>query len=304
MISDRETSSPDETYEFHEKGDYPVAPSVHVICWSALKNKKSAFTLLCFGLAMLPSLDMVITGNLHASSNKYFLSEALHCFHNSDYQEQESNLLSTLNRLRYLPEEIVFLIWKYMPSSVAKCLISLQTSVKLIERVSPTRQCSTVFLLHGTITVFLRQLHGVTYICGLRNAYQQFGHKSHESQQVQIMMPVVAVSIILDIFGLTGIQYLMKDGTKGCIGAPNWQAIYARCMNITSHNSAEPFFLRLEGDVRTPILVFLGFVFRRLINAVGTQDPRDSASSVQHFMFWRPFYLGNSLATGSPMCQG
>ena len=296
MVPYQKTKLLNGKYELRDEGDYPVAPSLHSICWKALKNKNNLESIFCFGLAMVPLLDVEVKGNIYASSNTYFLSEALQRFCRPTYKHpaQKSNLFHDLNQLGALPEEIISLVWEYLSPTVVRCLLSLQTSMDLIERVSPIRQWSATFLLHGSMTVFFRHLHGETYICGLNNTYQQYGYKSHDCQQVQIEMPVVAVSAIIGLFGLKGIQYLMKDGTEGYIGPPIRRIGYTRCMNILSHNLAEPLFLRVEGDVRTPT-VLSECVFQRLINPSGLQDPDDPTTSVQHSMLWRPLHLGSSL---------
>lgn len=237
-------------YEIHDEGDYPIVPSLHRVCWYALGNQTSVESLFCFASAMMPSSNMEVAGNVYASTNKYLLSEALQRLAKTTCQDHTS-LSTTLHRLRELPEEILFLIWEFLPLTVIRRLISLQTSLNVMEQMTPIREWSGVFLLHGSITFFFRRLQGETYLCGLRNTYQQYGHKSDDYQHVLIEVPVVAVSSIVGLFGIKGIRYLMRDGNKGYIGSSIRNPENTRCVNITSPNTAEPLFLRLDGDVRS-----------------------------------------------------
>lgn len=211
---------------------------------------------------MVPSWEIKTRDNIFASTDKYLLSTTLrHLLESTETAGdlgQKSSLSSTLNRLKDLPEEIISLVWEFMPLTVVRCLISVQTSARLMKQLSPVRQWNGVFLLHGSLTVFLRRLHGETYICGLRNTYQQYGHKSNDCQQVSIEMPVVAVSPITGLFGLIGIRCLMKDGGECYLGSPLLNTEHTRCMNIRSPDTTQPLFLNLEGDVRTFAVPFQG----------------------------------------------
>ncbi|KAJ5939382.1 hypothetical protein N7466_002516 [Penicillium verhagenii] len=60
----------EERYKFHDDGDYPVVPSLHSVCSNALGNQISLESLFCFSLAMIPSLDVELEGNIFAFSNR------------------------------------------------------------------------------------------------------------------------------------------------------------------------------------------------------------------------------------------
>lgn len=274
ILSDRQETHPvAEKYEFRTEGKYPVAPSLHSVCWKVFENQTSVELLCSFALSMIPSLEIKTEDNIFASTDKYLLSMALrHLLETTETTGdlgRTSSLSSTLNRLKNLPEEIISLIWEFMPLTVVRCLISVQASARLMKQLSPVRQWSGVLLLHGLLNVFLRRLNGETYLCGLRNTYQQYGHKSDDCQQVWIGMPVVAVSPVIGLLGLVGIRCLMKDGRECYLGSPILNTEHARCMIITSPDITQPFFLSLEGDVRTSNVPFQGRVsktdqFRRV----------------------------------------
>lgn len=242
----------DEHYEFHDEGNYPVAPSLHSICWHAVERCASVDSLSNLAYALLPSLHTKVDGNIHALSNKFFLSEALRelCGSSRDGLRQGPKLFNLLNRLRKLPEEIILPILESLPLTIVRCLISLQATVKLMSEASLTPQWTGVLLLHGQLTIFFRPLFGEHYVCGLHNVYQQFGHRSEDYQKVQIESPVVAVSPIIGIFGVRGIEYLMKNGKSGYLGYQIRNCDHTRRIHISSHNTVNPFFLKVEGDVR------------------------------------------------------
>lgn len=260
----------DQDCEFHDEGNYPVAPSLHSICWRALERRANANSLSNLAYALLPSLNTKTTGNVHALSNKFLLSEAVRqlCEASHDDLREAPKLFNTLDRLRKLPEEIILLILESLPLTIVKCLISLQATVKLIGEASVSGHWTGVLLLHGQLNIFFRPLFGENYVCGLHNTYQQFGRRSEDNQQVQIESPVVAISSIIGLYGVMGIEYLMKNGKRGYIGYPISNFDQTRRIHITSQNTANPFFLKVEGDVRI-LPAYPRLLHRGLMNLTG-----------------------------------
>lgn len=79
---------------------------------------------------------------------------------------------------------------------------------------------------------------------------------------------MVVVSSIIGLFGLRGIEYLLKDGKKGYFGGLIGQSGLIRRMNI-AQNTVNLLFLKVEGDV-WKLSVYSRIEIRRLINSIGT----------------------------------
>lgn len=238
-----------------------MAPSLHNICWRGLERHASVDSLSNFAYALLPSLHTMTSGNIHGLSNDSVLSVGLkHLCESHDDLRQGSELFNSLDRLRKLPEEITLMILKSLPLTIVRCLISMQATVKLMNEASLTRHRTGVILLHGTLTAFFRPLFGDNYISGIQDAYQLFGHRGEDYQQVKIESPVVAVSSIVGLFGVRGIEYLMRNGNKGYFGYPNGRCEHTRRTHITSRNNADPRFLKLEGDVKSSFRYLESFI--------------------------------------------
>lgn len=214
----------------------------------------------------------------------------------SSYIVQNNNKKTTLyellERSQNLPTELIAIIWDFIAPCTIRCLLSLSATENTWPDCSSGARSGTISL-HGNIAVYRTCVLGGTYICGIRQGNNIYGHESSVSLNVPVPSFATAFVFRIGIYGLRSIDFVTDTKTnpfsKGDITVKDNEFI-----SIIHHQHE----VDLDWDVWCPQP--LSDECSKLMQS-NTEPENRTHQLPRQTAFWTWLSMDKSITTGSPI---
>ncbi|KAE8150799.1 hypothetical protein BDV25DRAFT_153769 [Aspergillus avenaceus] len=235
---------------------------MHALCWKWLGagHRRPALLkpLYCFGFAMVPILGKPGMANILAEGHTmnqifhelYMLWNGICGKFNpicdaKDFQRtgkkwrtltldnRDDSLSAILIRIgTRLPIETASEIWQFIPPCLARQVMAYlaHSSIAIQTATGPVFRQNGDLKLSGDTVVYLRDICGVKYICGIQSGGKLCGHRSRVCDRVTISSTIVALAVDYGYIGAQRIRILYRDDTQCVLGDPNGRSQYTGMM--------------------------------------------------------------------------
>lgn len=266
------------------------APSVHRLCWVVLVNRPSNHQLCDLGIAMTPLVWTGLPQNIYQDHLTLF--KAIHKLQNFKNNNKKTTLYELLERSQNLPTELIAIIWDFIAPCTIRCLLSLSATENTWPDCSSGARSGTISL-HGNIAVYRTCVLGGTYICGIRQGNNIYGHESSVSLNVPVPSFATAFVFRIGIYGLRSIDFVTDTKTnpfsKGDITVKDNEFI-----SIIHHQHE----VDLDWDVWCPQP--LSDECSKLMQS-NTEPENRTHQLPRQTAFWTWLSMDKSITTGSPI---